>query len=48
LLNNGNYTITDACFESGFNSLSYFNRQFKAIMKMAPRKYRNWKNEALR
>jgi AraC-like DNA-binding protein len=46
LLNNSNYSITDACFESGFMNLSYFNRQFKAIMKMAPKEYRAWKNGA--
>lgn len=46
LLNNESYSITDACFESGFNSLSYFNRQFKAIMKMSPLQYKKWKNYA--
>ena len=46
LLNNSNCSITDACFESGFNSLSYFNRQFKSIMKMPPLKYKNWKDAA--
>ena len=48
LLNNDNYSITDACFESGFNSLSYFNRQFKSIMKMSPMQYRKWKSLATR
>lgn len=46
LLNNDNCSITDACFESGFNSLSYFNRQFKAIMRMSPLQYKKWKNYA--
>ncbi len=46
LLNNDNYSITDACFESGFNSLSYFNRQFKSIMKMSPLQYKKWKHYA--
>ena len=46
LLNNDNYTVTDACFESGFNSLSYFNRQFKTIMKMSPLQYKKWKGFA--
>ena len=36
LLNNDSYSVTDACFESGFTNLSYFNRQFKSIMKMTP------------
>ena len=48
LLNDDNYSITDACFESGFNSLSYFNRQFNAIMKMSPLHYKNWKSEAIK
>lgn len=46
LLNNETYSVTDACFESGFTNLSYFNRQFKAIMKMSPKAYRNWKRKA--
>ncbi len=46
LLNNDNFTITDVCFEVGFNSLSYFNRQFRSIMKMSPMQYRKWKNRA--
>lgn len=46
LLNNDNCSITDACFESGFNSLSYFNRQFKAIMRMSPLQYKKWKSYA--
>ncbi len=45
LLNNEKYSITDACFESGFNSLSYFNRQFKQITKMSPMQYRQWKTD---
>lgn len=32
-------TVSDACFRSGFNSLSYFNRQFKAIMQVSPQRY---------
>jgi AraC-like DNA-binding protein len=35
-------SVTDACFQSGFNSLSYFNRQFKEIMKMSPLRYRKF------
>lgn len=46
LLNDDNYSITDACFESGFNNLSYFSRQFKCIMKMSPVQYKQWKSEA--
>lgn len=46
LLNNDGYSVTDACFESGFTNLSYFNRQFKFIVKMSPRAYKNWKRNA--
>src|SRR5687768_17392350 len=45
LLNNNNYTVTHACFESGFNNLSYFNRQFKQVMKVSPQQYQKWKNK---
>jgi AraC-like DNA-binding protein len=48
LLNNDSYSVTDACFESGFTNLSYFNRQFKSVMKMAPKSYRNWKRDAVK
>ncbi len=44
LLNNNNYTVTHACFESGFNNLSYFNRQFKQLMKVSPSQYQQWKS----
>ena len=47
LLNNNNYTVTDACFESGFNNLSYFNRQFKQVMKVSPQQYQRWKKTAV-
>jgi AraC-like DNA-binding protein len=46
LLGRDSCQITDACFESGFTNLSYFNRQFKAIMKMSPRQYKSWKRKA--
>lgn len=48
LLNNDNYSVTDACFESGFNSLSYFNRIFKSTMKMSPSEYKKWKHAAIK
>jgi AraC-like DNA-binding protein len=47
LLNNQNYTITDACFASGFNNLSYFNRQFKTVMKLSPQHYKKQKTAAV-
>lgn len=39
LLIDGHYSITRACFESGFNNLSNFNRQFLAIKNMSPTAY---------
>ncbi|HMC01995.1 MAG TPA: AraC family transcriptional regulator [Flavobacteriaceae bacterium] len=33
------YSITDICYESGFNNLSNFNRQFKTITKYSPSEY---------
>lgn len=33
------YNITDICYESGFNNLSNFNRQFKSITKYSPTEY---------
>ncbi len=33
------YSMTDICFESGFNNLSNFNRQFKAITLFSPSEY---------
>lgn len=32
--------ITAICYESGFNNISNFNRQFRSIMKMSPSEYR--------
>lgn len=43
LLSGRDYSVTDVCFESGYNNLSYFNRQFKNIMKMSPRAFKQWK-----
>ena len=40
LLISGDYPISRVCFESGFNSLSYFNRRFREIVKLTPRQYR--------
>ena len=33
--------ITEACYESGFNTLSNFNRQFKAYTQTTPLQYKN-------
>lgn len=34
-------SITDVCFESGFNNFSHFNKQFKAFTGQSPSEYRN-------
>ena len=34
-------SITDVCFESGFNNFSHFNKHFKKITGKTPLKYRN-------
>ncbi|MBZ4190527.1 AraC family transcriptional regulator [Niabella beijingensis] len=34
-------SITDVCFSSGFNNVSYFNRQFLAVKGMSPKQFRN-------
>ncbi|WP_298531586.1 AraC family transcriptional regulator [uncultured Algibacter sp.] len=39
LLSESDLTISQICFESGFNSLSYFNRQFKKYKKISPKEY---------
>ncbi|GAA3406165.1 AraC family transcriptional regulator [Paenibacillus hodogayensis] len=38
-------TVTDIAFECGFQSLSYFNKQFKPFKGMSPREYRSRKRE---
>jgi AraC-like DNA-binding protein len=32
--------ITQTCYDSGFNTLSNFNRQFKALTQFTPMEYR--------
>lgn len=41
LLIQTNYTATEICYKSGFNSVSNFNKQFKNITATSPIKYRN-------
>lgn len=33
------YNIAEVCFESGFNNISNFNRQFKSLKRMSPSQY---------
>jgi len=39
LLIDGQHNVSEACFESGFNNLSNFNRQFLSIKHMSPSTY---------
>ncbi|TMM55759.1 AraC family transcriptional regulator [Maribacter algarum] len=39
LLIEGDLQITNVCYQSGFNTLTNFNRQFKSIMNMTPTEY---------
>jgi len=41
LLINNNLSITGVCFESGFNSLTSFNRIFKKYKNITPKSYRD-------
>ncbi|MBL7697301.1 MAG: AraC family transcriptional regulator [Chitinophagaceae bacterium] len=34
-------SVSNVCYSSGYNSLSYFNRKFKAVTKFSPLEYRN-------
>jgi len=33
-------SISQICFESGYNNFANFNRQFKEITKLSPKEYR--------
>jgi AraC-like DNA-binding protein len=39
LLINSNMTISEICYETGYNNISHFNRQFKRITGMTAREY---------
>lgn len=41
LLMEGKMDVSQVCFDSGFNNLSYFNRQFQKIRNETPSSYRN-------
>lgn len=41
LLHEKQISITDVCFESGFNNFSHFNKQFKRFTGKSPSEYRN-------
>ncbi len=40
LLLENDVTISEACYASGYNNISYFNRKFKSINKLSPLQYR--------
>lgn len=40
-------TITEICYDCGFNNVVYFNKVFKAIMKKTPSEYKKEKQEGL-
>lgn len=40
LLMNPDLSIMEVCFDSGFNNLSHFNKQFRKAIGMSPREYR--------
>ncbi len=40
LLMDNNLSILDVCFDSGFNNLSHFNKQFKKLTGFPPSEYR--------
>lgn len=39
LLVNGEKTISEICYETGYNNISHFNRQFKLTNKLTPKEY---------
>ena len=41
LLIENSHTITEICYASGFDNLSYFNRAFKSLTQMTPKEYRS-------
>jgi AraC-like DNA-binding protein len=41
LLNTTDKSITEISFETGFNSVSYFNKFFKEKFKVTPKEFRN-------
>lgn len=48
LMNDNTLTITDICFEVGFNNISNFNRQFLALKGMPPSRFKGLLGENIR
>lgn len=40
ILSNPGKSITDACFESGFNSVTHFSSAFRTVERISPRQYK--------
>ncbi|PQA53028.1 MULTISPECIES: helix-turn-helix domain-containing protein [Siphonobacter] len=40
LLSDGDLTVSEVCFQSGFGNISHFNRQFRQTTGLAPLQYR--------
>jgi AraC-like DNA-binding protein len=48
MLRNTDYNISQICYESGFNNVSNFNRQFKKLIGMSPSAYiKNYQEKEL-
>lgn len=45
LMNRDELSITDICYDVGFNNISNFNRQFLALKGMSPSRFRNLLDE---
>ena len=48
LMNKDELSITDICYDVGFNNISNFNRQFLALKGMPPSRFRNLLDENVR
>ncbi len=47
LLRNPKKNINEACFESGFNNISYFNKVFKRFINLTPKQYKQQQSASL-
>ncbi|MBK8567334.1 MAG: AraC family transcriptional regulator [Saprospiraceae bacterium] len=47
LLASSDKAVSEICFESGFNNISYFNKSFKSSLKVSPVVYRKQKSKLL-
>ena len=45
LLRNGTMTVENIAYESGYQNVEHFNRQFRKLYDMTPLEYRNSKNK---